>query len=215
MRRFSAFLCGAAAVLLLGPAGARADFANWSYNWNPTPPSGDYMATTGVGKFNLSNEPAGSATGNSDIVASNVKVYSTENPKKPAVFTNVAYSLTLFLLDEGSGKSGTLTFTGALSGTVSMKSSKLTNVFTGLVKQSILLGSHVYTVTMNAYSPPGPPTASKLGSIGASVTVEGRDGGPPSNGTPEPSTMVLAGLGLSFLGAASWRKRRGRRSDQA
>jgi hypothetical protein len=35
--------------------------------------------------------------------------------------------------------------------------------------------------------------------------------GNPTNGVPEPSTVLLSCLGLSCLGAASWRKWRARR----
>src|SRR5262249_4586986 len=206
MRRFSTLLFGAAVALLL-PAGARADFADFSYNWNPNPV--DVAADVAGSKVTLSNEPAGKATGDTDVVAANLKTFSNANPKKPATFTSKGYNLPIFLLDEESGKSGTLTFAGEFNGTVSAKSSKITNTFLDPTTQSIDLGSHTYTVTMTSYSPPGPPTGSKEGSIGAHVTVNPVDR-PPDNpkDTPEPSTMVLAGLGLSVLGAARWRKRR-------
>jgi hypothetical protein len=43
-----------------------------------------------------------------------------------------------------------------------------------------------------------------LGSISAHVNVSSVT---PAS-VPEPSTMLLSGLGLSFLGGAAWRKRR-------
>jgi hypothetical protein len=54
------------------------------------------------------------------------------------------------------------------------------------------------------YTPPGPPGSDNSGSISATVTVR------PVNiqKSPEPSTMVLSVVGLSFLGLSSWRKRR-------
>jgi hypothetical protein len=74
-------------------------------------------------------------------------------------------------------------------------------------------------VSIVSYSPPGPPTASNAGSIGAHVDVTagtsgggGGDNGGGSGGgiseTPEPTSLVLSCFGLSALGAASWRKRR-------
>ena len=68
------------------------------------------------------------------------------------------------------------------------------------------LGDNNYTVTIRSYSPPGPPSASNYGSIAAHVDVTTLT--PGQFNTPEPSTMVLSCLGLSFFGAASWRKRR-------
>jgi hypothetical protein len=34
--------------------------------------------------------------------------------------------------------------------------------------------------------------------------------GAPTQQTPEPSSMLLSGLGLTFLGGAAWRKRKAR-----
>jgi hypothetical protein len=190
----------AVAAALLGATSARADFTDWSYNW--TPSNGKIFADKpGSSYIALTNEPVGSANGDSNVVATDLTSFSTANSKKPDTFTHAAYSLSITLVDGDSSKAGSLTFSGEFNGTVSAKSSKITNTFTGLTTQSIHLGAHTYTVTIGPFSPPGPPTASKSGAISAfaQVTVDGGQ-------TPEPSTMVLASLGLAGFGAGWWRK---------
>ena len=61
-----------------------------------------------------------------------------------------------------------------------------------------------FTVSLIAYTPPGPPDQSNAGSISAHVSVTTTQ----TADLPEPSTMLLSGLGLTFLGGAAWRKRR-------
>jgi hypothetical protein len=206
-----------AVALLLAASGARADpspsTVEWSYNFTPTmnPPavSADGNPTANV---TFTNEPPRNATGSSDVVATNLRVSSAAPGDKPDVLLkNGAYGLTLTLsmTDNTGTHIATLTFTGKLTGTFSAESSNLTNVFGHNATQTVSLGSFNFTVTMDAYTPPGPPDQTQPGAIGAHVSVTSANptGG---GGTPEPSTMLLSGLGLTFLGAAGWRKRRAR-----
>jgi len=192
---------------------ARADTVPWSYNW--TPGSLTVPATAGSGFLTLTNEPPSSVYGDTDVVATNVRTVSSAGPDAPDVFTNAAYSLTMQLTDDQSGLSGNLTFTGLFNGQMTSGSAKITNAFTGLQTQSVTLGLHEYTVTVGPYLPPGPPNASNAGGIGASVTVltledstGNPDGGPVTHPTPEPSSMVLAGLGCSALLLLRFRRKR-------
>jgi len=193
----------AAGVLLaVGPA-ARADLVPWSYNW--TPSTDKVLSDTGMSHLTMTNEKVGTATDSTDIVATNIKTVSTADPKTPDTFTAKAYTLTLTLIDEASKQSGTLAFTGEFNGTASVKSAKIANTFTGLITQVLVLGGNTYTVTIGPFTPPGPPGSSNAGSISAFAEVVVN---PNTGEEPEPSSLVLAGLGLAGLGSRFLRRKR-------
>jgi hypothetical protein len=203
MRSPTAALGGAALLCLLSAAAARADFVQWSYNWSRSP--GQVFADGSTTSYiTLSDESQHTASGDSDIVATNLHTFSDAPPADPAHFTNKGYTLTLSLTDLASGKSGQLVFTGQFNGDLSSQSANIANTFTGQTMQTIVLGSHKYTVVMNQYSPPGPPGESNAGAIAAHlkslITI--------TNLTPEPPAAALAGLGVvPLLGLAAWRRR--------
>ena len=146
-------------------APARADLVPYSYSWTPSSPS--VAATTGSGSLTLSSESALSVVGDTDVVATNVKTVSVALAGTPATFSNAGYTLSMWLKDDVSGQTTTLDFTGLFNGTVSAGSAHVTNAFTGLTTQTVTLGLNQYTVTMNSYLPPGPPSANNVGAIGA------------------------------------------------
>jgi hypothetical protein len=110
------------------------------------------------------------------------------------------------LTDRASGASGSLTFRGNLSGsieTIGPDRVDLTNTFLGPTTQTLTLGRNQYIVTIGPFAPPSPPTLSQGpieyisaqdGSISVHVAVV----------TPEPSSLLLACLGLPPLGLAGW-----------
>src|SRR5262249_7343355 len=152
-------------VGLLAPAApVRAEFIPWQYNWSRSPSIVPADAP-GTGFVKLTDESLHSASGDSDIVATNLRVVSIAPPNHPDVFTTKAYTLPLFLLDTMSGKSGTLSFTGLLNGTASSLSSLIRNTFTGDQTKELILGQSRYTVTIGPFTPPGPPDSSNQGAI--------------------------------------------------
>lgn len=202
-----------AGLLCLSAAPARAGLipaptAQWSYNFTPAQ-SFVSANSPGTGTVTFTNEPGKSATGGSDVEVSNLRVSSTAPPTNPDMLgKNSAYSFTLALKDTASGASTTMIFTGKLGGSFSSGNANVTNSFTGQTTQSWTApNGNVYTVSMTGYTPPGPPTASNAGSISAHINVQSQ-GIIISNNSPEPSTLVLSCLGLTFAGAAAWRKRR-------
>jgi hypothetical protein len=210
MKRFFTAMVTALTLVLLVGTGAQAGPINpenvtWTYNFTPGTPAvtADGNPAAGV---TFTNEPTGTAVGSSDIVATNLRVFSAAPGGIPDVLTsNGAYSLTLNVsaLDKGKPLSGSLTFTGKLTGTLSKENSNIANQFTGVHEQTLSLGAYTFTVSLNSYTPPGPPDQSNAGSIAAHVAVSTLV---PSQ-VPEPSAIVLSCLGgLSFLGAA-WRRK--------
>jgi hypothetical protein len=197
-------------LLLLAGARANADFIQWSYNWNINPIS--VLSDSGNGSVSFTNQPSQSATGNSDTVATNLKANSLADPANPDTLSNTgAYTLTMSLTDTASGQSGTVSFSGKLSGTFSKSSANITNAFTGATSEKLTLGGNVYTVTIGPYSPPGPPNSASpgpLGSIAAHVDVAPDSGGITGASSPEPSSLLLGLFALTGAGVYSRRKLR-------
>lgn len=204
-RTLTQFCVGAFLALLLTGSSARAAFIEWSYNWKPSTSkvfASDTGTTSGV---DLSNEPEGTAGGNSDVVATNIDAFSNATRDNPELFTSRGdFDLDLTLTDTASGESAVLTFGAKFTGPISSESADLDLAFTSPETLVVALGDHEYEVSVGPYSPPGPPGSSNSGSIAAYVEVRPAD----IQDVPEPSTMVLSCVGLSLLGLASWRKKR-------
>jgi hypothetical protein len=198
---------GAVALLvaLTTHGGARADPIPWIYSWSNSP--GQLNANSpGTGYLTLANETAKQAAGNSDIVATNIRAFSTATTDKPDVFTAKAYSLQLTLTDANSLKSATLVFTGHLDGTLTAGNSNITNTFTGQTSYTVVLGQNQYAITISSYTPPGPTGVANSGAIGAhaNVTVEALS-------LPEPGALTLFALGATALVVPRLYRRRRRR----
>jgi len=210
-RLFIAHLAALAMLLSFG-AGARAtailpDDVAWSYNFSPGAPAVLADGNPGAG-VTFTNEPTKNAIGSSDVVASNLRVFSTALSNAPDLLTtNGAYSVALTLSTAVAGPvaTTTLTFTGKLSGKFSADSANVSNMFGPNSSQTVQLGGYNFSVELIAYTPPGPPSQANAGSFAAHVTISAIT---PNSTTPEPSTILLSSLGLSLLGGAAWRKRR-------
>jgi hypothetical protein len=196
----------AALALFFGIApSARADWIPWTYSWSNSPNNILADNAAGGGRISLTNEATRSAVGDSDIVATNLRTYSTASPSAPDTVTNKPYTLTLNLTDTTSGQSGTAVFTGVFNGTLTATSANITNTFTGLTTAVLDLGDNRYTVTLNAYTPPGQDGSLNAGGIGARATVTVETVHIAS--TPEPGSLVLAACGLPLLALCLRRRR--------
>jgi hypothetical protein len=186
------------ALFCLSAHAARADHIDWSYSWSRSPDQvyADGSTTSYIALTSESEVPAG---GNTDVVAANLSVFSDAPDSTPATFTSKPYTLTLTITDGDSTAVGSLAFTGAFNGQVTSDSSNVSITFTGQITQSLTLGQHLYTVTMDAYAPPGPPGSTNVGSIGAHAIVAVQT-------LPEPSSILLAVLALPA--GVFWRRRR-------
>lgn len=179
---------------------------SWTYNWYPGAASvlADGNPMAGI---SFTDEPAKKAVGSTDIVATNLKVFSTALAVSPDVLkANGDYALNLVLATK-EGKidyKGELKFTGKLSGSFSKESSNVKNKFLDGGPKSVDLGSYRFTVELVAYTPPGPPDQSNAGSIAAHVEITSLK---PAD-VPEPTAILLSIMGASMLGGAALRKRR-------
>jgi hypothetical protein len=187
----------ALALLLAMTPAARADWIAWTYSWSNSPQTILADNPTGGGEIILTNEPTLPAVGNTDIVATNIRTYSTAPSTAPDTFTNKSYSLALTLTDTTSGQSGTASFTGVFNGTLTATSANISNTFTSATTVVMDLGANQYTVTLTAYTPPGPTGSTNVGAIGAhaTVTVE-----PITIASiPEPNSLLLAAFGVPLV----------------
>jgi MYXO-CTERM domain-containing protein len=136
-------------------------------------------------------------------------------------FQNSTATLSLDIKDTASGAMHMFTFPVVFNGTANLAThaSNVTVTFPGAGPggQSFTLGGNQYTVTIG---PVQPLTWTSLGAhfpnafmgeIDAHVSVN--SGSPAA--TPEPSSMVLAGMGLFALAGAAWRQRRRTRPQLA
>jgi hypothetical protein len=226
MNRFVALFACSLGWLLCAGATARADptpapNAQWSYNFSPQMKSNQVLGTDGLSGVNFTNEPTKSATGTSDVVVSNLKVFS--NSTSAVGFgSGGAYSVGLTLTDSASGATASYVFNNTLGGTLSGTSANVTTsipkfsgtvtangktiAFTGPTAPTIALGGFNYEVAMTTFVPPSPPNASNAGSLGAHITVTNGIIVPAT--VPEPPAVVLCGLGLALAGLAAWRTKR-------
>jgi hypothetical protein len=216
MKRLTATLAGSTfALLLVGAAAQAAPIFN--YNWSPDTEK-HFADGFGPGDtdhyVDFSNEPPKDASVNpashkTHVVATNLKVFSSADDNTPDTI-NSNYTLTLVLQDIATGHSHTFTFGGTLSGSFSTGTSNIDNSFTGSTVVTWKdTNNDTFKVTMDTYTPPGPPNASLAGSVGATVFYQkgsGTPGGTGGHDQPEPSTLILSFLGLSGAGMASWRR---------
>jgi hypothetical protein len=190
-------------LLFFAAANAQASFVAYNYSWAPN--SLVVAADSGgTGGISMTLQQDQRAEGSSDVIATNLRTFSSAPRTTPDQVARGSYSLTLTLTDVASGASGQVRFDGFFSGTFSTTSSNVANTFTGDTSRTIVLGGHRYVVTIGPYAPPGPPSASNAGTISAHIAVD--EDGQQGGDTPEPSTLLLSCMGISFLGAASWRK---------
>jgi hypothetical protein len=219
---------GMAFVILpsLTGARARADLIQWSASGTADPAGGgrDVLAlpnfpfsSAGIAMFpgQFDGNPVSGTNSGSVIITNLGTDINGSNPGAIYQFggPSAQYRLSLLLRDQASGNSGTLTFRGYFGGQLSLQDPSmafsLTNTFVGPTTQTLQLGHNLYTVTLGPvvlpryFNPPDDDPEWGSGSISASISVKSS-----VNSTPEPSSLLLACLGLPSLGLTVWRRRK-------
>lgn len=229
-RSLATLLAAALAAVFVTATGARAEDFPWSYSGTGTTifNNNNNAQSSSINVTGTS----GGATGDSGIVIFNLSTDSTATLGAPDTFSKVPYSLSLTLGDTQSlGKptsAGTVKFQAQFSAQKVSKESFLSpvNKWLSPTEQFVILGSadtgfRKYTVDILSFTPPGKPN-SGLGSIYAEVHITpvgdpggsgdgggsgGSGGGGGGNATPEPTSLLLAGLGIPVVGMY-WRRRK-------
>ncbi len=230
MKRYKVPLFAAALGLgLMTGTSARAA-SSWSVDWSPTSTSA-LMGIDGSGPtiINFSNPsfttlPPGSSGG---MPATNLTL-TTSSPGLSVSQANAQTFQLIATVYDGTSKmapSQTVTFTGKMWGNFSstglenaqigwVNPSNPTGPLVGTASQTVTFAGTGDKVTLSYQSlvqplNPGAYAANphNTGAIGFFLTETPGSGPIKGNGTPEPSTMLMGCMGLSFLGLASWRKR--------
>ncbi len=214
------------ALILIGcwlhaTAAAKADYIPWTYDgfsaagWGPAssvppgaPPDGYYLdravygnnrnTTAGVGFSDPSVLPY-HGTGAAALTVAALHTSTDPRPDKNHFEGTSRYRLALHLTDDTSGTHGEFVFFS----TISNIGPQIFNSLTSPPAQSLQLGNNLYTVTFGSADIPS-FGETRAGSLSASVDVQ-------PVAAPEPSTLILAGLGASALVGAAWRRRRNAR----
>lgn len=220
MKRFAvAWLTGAVALLLAAPAMAAP--VPWKYNWTPSTKKVE-ADTNGLTSFlELTDEPGVILnTDNTDIIATNINGKSDAPAGFPDEFKtkgNVSFTLTIQDLGSPGQPSANFLFTGTFNtqdpldpSIIAEESSSVKYTPTGDQSITKVIGNNEYTVQFVSYTPPPPEGSINKGSIAYHVRVRQLD----IQKAPEPSTMLLGGLGASFMGFGAWRKRRAKAKSE-
>jgi hypothetical protein len=226
MMRLLASLCTVAVLVLAAPH-ARAEIA-WSYIGDK-----EVAITSGASTVTF-HGTVGSAANNTGIVIYNISAASTTANDGPADhFEKTPFSLTVSIIDEAARiakapaneQLGTMTFQGFFTADVTKGSLTNWSVDWDNASDFVVLGNNSvgirkYELNIDGFLPPSPnkPSSGGLGTVHAGVTVTplDRTGDPPveeepnptPNETPEPASLVLAGIGLASFGAARRLRRR-------
>jgi hypothetical protein len=194
-----------ALALVLPAAAARADLIEWSEHWVPSPGTVKVNAA-GTSGIILTGGGTPRIDGSSSIVAANLQTFSNAPANHPVVFSDVPFTLMLFIHDKQFNIDGAVTFSGFFEGRLSKDSSLLHYDLISPRTQTLHLGHHVYDVTLTNFTPPGPPRSTSLGGFTAFVRVAHN---------PEPASLVLAALAAPLAGLPLLRRRRARAAAAA
>jgi hypothetical protein len=196
----AAVLCLAAACFLAGQSTAQASPINidWSYRISATP----MFMGTGGGVLYM---PGSTGTTNMSTAAfaptevgTNFWTLSRATQANPDSLKDAPFALVLHIDDKASGISGAVTFSGVLNGNIWATGSSLQSTLTSSPTQQLWLGHHIYDVSFASFKPPAGNGLGNYGRFAFDVSV---------HHNPEPSSLVLAGIGAPLFGVVLRRRR--------
>ncbi len=199
----------ATACLLAAGSAARADQMSttdysWGYKFQQGPDPVHAYLRPGSNTYTVivvpgtgSNPNMLSAPGSPTTISTNLWTASDAKASNPQIVKNMDFSVRIKVTDNSSGQSGWVVFNGWLNGDVWNNGTTLSPTFTGSLIKSVDINHHVYTVQFAGFNTPGGNDTH--GSFNFTVTVAHN---------PEPSSLVLAGIGVPLLGLTLRRRRR-------
>lgn len=199
----AAVLCLAAACFLSAGPAARASNINWSYHFVPDGHSVNFIhSNNAFGIVGLPGSGSGShssAPDSTTTISTKIWSFSTASASNPQA-VNLPFAINLKITDHASGVSAYVSFSGALSGNIWKNGSSLNPTFSSPLTQAVDIDHHLYTITFKSFTPPE-GTGHATGSFTFDVKVQHN---------PEPSTLVLAAIGVPFVGLRLRRRYRRR-----
>jgi hypothetical protein len=228
------------AALLFTGTGVRADGIPWGYGAiSPPDIAASSSPLSSIQVIGSSGNPTGNS--GIIIYNMTTTSFNDGVSQPPDSFNNVKFDLAINLTDikalgaavgVTTKTSGVVNFSGLFNATNATAQSFLPGVTTwSLVPgngsettANVILGSddptvgwRNYKIDITSFTAPGQPGGAP-GSIQAVVTINPSDApggsgeGPPTNGTPEPTSLLLAGLGLPLVVLV---RRRLKKSEEA
>jgi len=221
MKRSLSLFATTVALAFAATPQSQADPFQYSYNWTASPVG----VTAGTGGVTLTDENPVTTTVETDTAATNITVFSAASSSSPDVIPTPAggsnYTLAVTISDGIVGDApGTISFSGLLQGQLTHDSSTLTNIITGVTDENgtrsgqtfgvTTVGDQKYVASYDGFAAPGPEAQHNQGAISFHIGIPPHIVGSPT--APEPSSMMLGCLGLTFLGGVVYRARR-RKAD--
>jgi hypothetical protein len=188
----------AVGCLLLAASTAQADAISTSYNWG-------YQFVADGSRWNMinNNNALGvvlvspgidplfkqTAAGVTSAVSTPIMAWSSATMAHPQTVSDLPFAINLRLIDRASDVTEYASFGGTLSGNIWDHGSTLSPTFLSPLTQTLNIDHRLYTVSFAGFTPP--QGADHPGKFVFDVTVRHN---------PEPSALVLAGMGMPFFG---------------
>ncbi len=197
-------LCLAAAGLLAADSAVRASQIvpmpaervgiDWGYHFEPSGHRLNFI--TSGNAFGIIGLPG--TGGNNDMhtvsgattdISTRIWSVSSATAAHPQTVSDLPFAINIRLTDKASDLSEYVSFGGALNGKLWNNGSTLRPTFFGPLSKSVDIDHHLFTVSFESFTPPAGP--GHPGKFVFDVKV---------NHNPEPSTLVLAGIGAPLFG---------------